>query len=62
MSGIVTGDRLSHSPDLFETLDPQAPPKVIENLDRMSEDFAEVVLSFAFADVVSRPVIDLKTR
>lgn len=28
----------------------------------MSDDFTEVVLGFAFTDVVSRPGMDLKTR
>jgi 4-carboxymuconolactone decarboxylase len=54
--------RRTRALDLLAKLDPQAPPKVAANLDAMSDDFAEVVLGFAFADVVSRPGIDLKTR
>lgn len=62
MSAAATADRLARALDLLEILDPKAPPKVTANLDQMSEDFAEVVLGFAFADVISRPAIDIKTR
>ena len=37
-------------------------PTVAANLDGLSGDFAELVLGFAFADVVSRPGINLRTR
>jgi len=47
---------------LLAQLDPQAGNKVAANLDALSDDFAEIVLGFAFADVVSRPGIDLRTR
>jgi len=47
---------------LLAQIDPQAPAKVAANLDALSDDFAEIVLGFAFADVVSRPAIDLRTR
>ena len=47
---------------LLAQLDPQAPEKVAKNLDELSDDFAELVLGFAFTDVVSRPGIDLRTR
>lgn len=62
MRDVATTDRLTKALDVLETLDPEAPPKVTANLDRMSGDFAEVVLGFAFADVVSRPLLDIKTR
>lgn len=62
MRGAAKTDRLTKALDVLENLDPEAPPKVRANLDRMSEDFAEVVLGFAFADVVSRSLVDIKTR
>lgn len=62
MTGKPDNTRRMQALDLLARLDPAAPPKVAANLDAMSDDFAEIVLGFAFADVVSRPGIDLKTR
>lgn len=47
---------------LLAQLDKDAAEKVAANLDSLTGDFAEIVLGFAFADVVSRPGIDLRTR
>jgi len=58
----VANDRRERAFALLAQLDPQAPAKVAANLDELSADFAELVLGFAFADVVSRPGIDLRTR
>lgn len=55
-------DRRERALALLACLDPQAPAKVTSRLDRLSPDFTELVLGFSFADVVSRPGIDLKTR
>ena len=55
-------DRRSQAFTLLARLDPEAPEKVAANLDSLSDDFAEVVLGFAFADVVSRPRLDLRCR
>ncbi|MGO3130319.1 MAG: carboxymuconolactone decarboxylase family protein [Alcaligenes sp.] len=55
-------DRRERALALLARLDPQAPAKVASRLDRLSPDFTELVLGFSFADVVSRPGIDLKTR
>ena len=55
-------DRRSQAFALLARLDPEAPEKVAANLDSLSDDFAEVVLGFAFADVVSRPGLDLRCR
>ena len=55
-------DRRSQAFTLLARLDPEAPEKVAANLDSLSDDFAEVVLGFAFADVVSRPGLDLRCR
>lgn len=43
-------------------LDPEAPERVAANLDGLSEDLFETVLGFAFADVLARPGLDLRTR
>ena len=58
----MTQDRRSKALALLESLDPEAPSRVAENLDALSDDFLEVILGFAFADVVSRPGLDLRTR
>lgn len=58
----MTQDRRAKALALLERLDPEAPSRVAENLDGLSDDFLEVVLGFAFADVVSRPGLDLRTR
>lgn len=58
----MTRDRRARALALLARLDPDAPPRVAENLDALSDDFLEIVLGFAFADVVSRPGIDLRTR
>jgi len=55
-------DRRAKALALLEKLDPQAPDRVAANLDALSEDFLEIILGFSFADVVSRPGIDLRTR
>ena len=47
---------------VLATLDPSAPSRVAADLDGLSDDVLELVLGFAFADIVSRPGIDLKTR
>lgn len=47
---------------LLERLEPGAPAKVQANLDGFATDAAELVLGFAFADIVSRDGIDLRTR
>ena len=54
--------RRAQALDLLARLDPAAPPKVAANLDAMSDDFAEIILGFAFTDILSRPGVDLKTR
>lgn len=55
-------DRRERAFALLAQLDSEAPAKVGAKLDALSNDFAELVLGFAFADVVSRPGIDLRTR
>ena len=61
MSGL-SSERREQALALLARLDPQAPDQVAANLDALSPDFAELVLGFAFADVLSRPGIDLCTR
>ena len=47
---------------LLAQLNTQAPNQVTADLYRLSDDFAEVVSGFVFADVVSRPGINLRVR
>lgn len=61
MSDVVS-ERRERAFALLDRLDPQASSKVAARLDEMSNDFAELVLGFAFTDVLSRPGIDLRTR
>ncbi|MBB3809217.1 carboxymuconolactone decarboxylase family protein [Pseudochelatococcus contaminans] len=58
----MTLDRRAKALAVLEQLDPDAPARVAANLDALSDDFLEIVLGFSFADVVSRPGIDLRTR
>ncbi|RVT85207.1 carboxymuconolactone decarboxylase [Rhodobacteraceae bacterium CCMM004] len=58
----VTPDRLRHALEMLDRLEDGASAKVTANLDAMSDDFAEIVLGFAFTDVLARPAIDLRTR
>jgi len=48
--------------ELLDRLEAGASGRVAANLDAVSEDLLEIVLGFAFDDVLSRPGIDLKTR
>ena len=57
-----TAEPLSQAMALLEKLEPGAPAKVQANLDAFSPDAAELVLGFAFADIVGRDGIDLRTR
>ncbi|KFC64464.1 4-carboxymuconolactone decarboxylase [Devosia sp. LC5] len=59
---MTQADRRTRALDLLRQLDPQAPERVAANLDELSGDFTELILGFAFADVVARPGIDLRTR
>jgi len=61
MSDIVPSRR-ERAFALLAQLDPHANQKVAANLDALSDDFAELVLGFAFADIVSRSGIDLRIR
>ena len=47
---------------LLGRLENGADTRVPASLAELSEDVAEIVLGFAFADVVDRPGIDLRTR
>ncbi len=55
-------DRRARALDLLGKLEPEAPRKVAENLDSFGPNITESILGFAFADVLSRPAIDLRTR
>ncbi|MCK2184111.1 carboxymuconolactone decarboxylase family protein [Halomonas getboli] len=47
---------------LLARLEPEAPARVARNLDDFDADAAEILLGFAFADVVARDGLDLRTR
>jgi len=57
-----SAEPLSQAMALLEKLEPGAPAKVQANLDAFSPDAAELVLGHAFADIVGREGIDLRTR
>lgn len=48
--------------ELLRELDGDAPEKVKHNLDSFDSEATELILGFAFADIVSRDKIDLRTR
>ena len=62
MNTAPADDRLDMALALLERLEPGAPTRVRANLDEFDPDTARTVLGFAFADVVSRPGLDLRTR
>ncbi|MGO2241593.1 MAG: carboxymuconolactone decarboxylase family protein [Halomonas sp.] len=47
---------------LLERLEPGAPERVAQNLDEFHGDATEILLGFAFTDVVDREEISLHTR
>ena len=55
-------DRLTRAVSLLGRLEPGAPERVQSNLDAFHPDTTELVLGYAFADVVGRGEIDLKSR
>ncbi len=54
--------RLARALDVLEALEPGAPQRVQDNLEGFAEGATELILGYAFADIVSRPGLDLKTR
>ncbi|WP_068088801.1 carboxymuconolactone decarboxylase family protein [Polycladidibacter stylochi] len=54
--------RLEKALEVLARLEEGAPQRVTENLGKFAPDAAEVILGFAFTDVLSRDGIDLKTR
>lgn len=61
MSG-TSPDRRARALALLERLEPGAPGRVAENLDEFHPEAVEILLGFAFNDVVGREAIPLKTR
>ncbi|MGJ8514518.1 carboxymuconolactone decarboxylase family protein [Carnimonas bestiolae] len=47
---------------LLKQLEKEAPEKVTNNLDSFDHEAVELILGFAFTDVLSRPGIDLRLR
>ncbi len=62
MTQVSRSLRLTKALALLEQLEAGAPSKVTANLNAFHPDAAEILLGFAFSDVVSRDGIDLKTR
>lgn len=55
-------ERRGRAAAVLDRLDPGAPTRVAAGLDAMGEGFADAVLGWAFADVLTRPALDLATR
>lgn len=53
---------LSAAKRILEQLETGASERVTDSLDAFSPEVAELVLGYAFTDIVSRDGIDLKTR
>lgn len=62
MSEASPSSRRAAALTILEQLEPGAPEKVAANLDEVSPDLVEIVLGFAFADVLTRPGLDLAAR
>ncbi|MGO1344658.1 carboxymuconolactone decarboxylase family protein [Chromohalobacter japonicus] len=58
----MPSERRTQALALLEWLEPGAPKRVTENLDGFHDDATEILLGFAFTDVVAREGISLKTR
>lgn len=58
----IPSDRRAQALALLERLEPGAPGRVIKNLDGFHAEATELLLGFAFTDVVAREGIVLKTR
>jgi 4-carboxymuconolactone decarboxylase len=58
----ASSDRRVQALALLERLDPDAPGRVAENLDDFHSEATELLLGFAFTDVVARDGMTLKTR
>ncbi|WP_280540595.1 carboxymuconolactone decarboxylase family protein [Chromohalobacter sp. 11-W] len=58
----IPSERRTQALALLECLEPGAPKRVAENLDGFHDDATEILLGFAFTDVVAREGISLKTR
>ena len=59
---VSPSDRRARALALLEQLEPSAPGRVAKNLDDFHPKAAEILLGFAFTDVVGREGIPLKTR
>jgi len=58
----ISSPRRAQALALLEQLESGAPARVEQNLDAFHPEAAEILLGFAFTDVVSREGITLKTR
>ncbi|RFA26612.1 carboxymuconolactone decarboxylase [Alkalilimnicola ehrlichii] len=59
---VAPSDRRAQALALLERLEPGAPERVAGNLDDFHEAAAEILLGFAFTDVVARDGLPLATR
>jgi len=55
-------ERYARALDVLERLEAGAPARVDASLRQLSDELPETLLGFAFADVLARPTIDLRTR
>ncbi len=56
-----SSNRLTRALSFLGCVEPGAPERVQSNLDAFHPDTLEIVLGYAFADVLGRDRIDLKT-
>ena len=54
--------RLKKALEVMASLDPALPKQIQDNLEGLEPGLTETVFGFAFADVLARPGLDLKTR
>lgn len=58
----LKSERLKQALDLLEKLDPAAPSRVTKNLEAFASGTTELILGYAFSDIVARPGLDLRVR
>ena len=62
MASETENARLETALEIMDALDPALPEQLPASLESLGPDLTETVFGFAFADVLARPGLDLKTR
>lgn len=58
----MTTERYQKGIQVMESIDGSSRKDKLKDLDEFCPDFSQMIVEFAFADIYSRPKLDLKTR